>query len=177
MDNIPGPLFNATSIDPTTDAYFLQEGEGFLSQYFFAIAPKHPLMFLAVHDVMREIHQLMDTVKFYVPVVTGPGVTKRAFLHFMGINISNGNEIGGKYSRPNAGHYIGTFGNNRSVTVVGSGRTCQEYVVRGAIRGIQKTEGWQQMNITEYQGGPKQPNGKTCFRAIQEYYMSQGLLE
>ena len=49
MDNSPGPLLNETTITDDIDAFFLQEKGGFLSQYFFAIAPKHPLMFLAVH--------------------------------------------------------------------------------------------------------------------------------
>lgn len=76
MDNYPNTLFNATSVDPNTDAYFLQERGGFLSQYFFAVSPKHPLMFLAVHDVMREMHNMLDTGNFYVPVVSGPGAIK-----------------------------------------------------------------------------------------------------
>ena len=53
LDNLPGPLFNETTIPPDMDAFFLQERGGWLSQYFFAVAPKHPIMFLAVHDVMR----------------------------------------------------------------------------------------------------------------------------
>lgn len=53
LDNLPGERFNETTIAPDTDAFFLQEQGGWLSQYFFAVAPKHPIMFLAVHDVMR----------------------------------------------------------------------------------------------------------------------------
>jgi Glycosyltransferase sugar-binding region containing DXD motif len=76
MDNHPSTLFHSTSVDPNTDAYFLQERGGFLSQYFFAVSPKHPLMFLAVHDVMREMHNILDTGNFYVPVLSGPGAMK-----------------------------------------------------------------------------------------------------
>jgi mannosyltransferase OCH1-like enzyme len=54
MDNLPGPLLNETTITQDMDAFFLQEGGGFLSQFFFAVSPKHPMMFLAVHDVMER---------------------------------------------------------------------------------------------------------------------------
>lgn len=54
MDNLPGLFLNETTITPDIDAFFLQEKGGFLSQFFFAVSPKHPLMFLAVHDVMER---------------------------------------------------------------------------------------------------------------------------
>lgn len=173
MDNHPNTLFNATSIHTDLDAYFLQEGGGFLSQYFFAISPKHPLMFLAIHDVMREMHQLADTGDFYVPVVSGPGCTKRAFINFMGHNATNIDEIAGKYSKPGPGHYMGVGFGNHSVTVFGNKKTNMEYVIRTAVSGRRKAQGWEKMNITNYQGVKRENNGKTCFKALHEHYSAQ----
>lgn len=66
MDNYPGVnLENGTAFTPDLDAFFIQEGGGFLSQYFFATSPKHPLMFQAVQDVMNTVHHLEDTGNFY----------------------------------------------------------------------------------------------------------------
>ena len=62
MDNLPGPLFNATTITPDIDAFFLQEQGGYVSQFFFAVAPRHPLMFLAVHDVMEREYTVGQTI-------------------------------------------------------------------------------------------------------------------
>ncbi|CAB9515463.1 glycosyltransferase [Seminavis robusta] len=172
MDNHPNTLFNAGTIQPETDAYFLQEGGGFLSQYFFAVSPRHPLMFLAVHDVMREMHNILDTGNFYVPVISGPGAMKRAFLNFMGLNGTNLDLVAGKYSKPSPGHYEGVGFGNHSVTVFAHRRNNNDYVIRSAISGHRKMQGWRQMNITNYQAMNKQPNGKSCARLLHEKYYS-----
>ena len=173
MDNHPNRLFNATSIPTDTDAYFLQEGGGFLSQYFFAVSPKHPLMFLAVHDVMQQMNNLLDTGNYYVPATTGPGATKRAFINFMGLDSSNLDELAAKYSKPGPGHYVGVGFGNHSVTVACGRSQSNEYVIRTAVSGWRKTRGWSEMNITNYQAVGKEPNGKTCFKRLHEHYSAQ----
>jgi hypothetical protein len=128
------------------------------------------MMFLAVHDVMQQMHSLADTGDFYVPVTTGPGATKRAFLNFMGVNSTNLDNIARKYSKPGPGHYVGVGFGNHSVTVFCDKKMNQEYVIRTAVSGRRKMQGWKEMNITNYQGVSRQSNGKTCFKALHEHY-------
>merc|ERR1719276_559488 len=83
IDNAPGPWFwNETGsvITNETDALFEQERDGFPSQYFFASSPHHPIMFLAVYDLMRRVMDVQSVQKQYVPFVTGPGAVKQAFV-------------------------------------------------------------------------------------------------
>ncbi len=72
-------------------------------------------MFLAVHDVMREMHNLEDTGNWYVPAKTGPGATKRAFLFFMGIDTRSTEEDVKFYSKPPAGLYQGKVQSNKII--------------------------------------------------------------
>ena len=58
---------HATTIGADVDAFFLQDSNEILSQFFFAVSRKHRLMFLAIHDVMERMHSLDDTGTFYVP--------------------------------------------------------------------------------------------------------------
>ena len=110
--------------------------------------------------------------------LAGPGATKRAFLYFMGHNSTVADEIVGKYSKPSAGTYVGAsvFG-NRSVSVFGSRRTCNDYVIRTAIAGSRKMGAWRAMNITNYQGVNKQPSGKSCIMSLHEHYSNLYLKE
>ena len=215
MDNVPGQLFNGSTITPDIDAFFLQEQGGFLSQFFFAVSPKHPMMFLAVHDVMQrtwqplllcnwlnslvhswlnapfclcdppnlqsvndprnahlEMHGADDTGKIYIPFSTGPGSTKRAFLRFMGGTSKSPDAFNNKYGYPEAGTYVGKFGKDRSVTVVGSRRTGNNWVFRSAL-GRQKGKAWELMNITDYQQVNKQRSGLTCLMKLHEWHAEQ----
>ena len=88
IDNAPGPWFwNETGsvITNTTDALFEQEKDGFPSQYFFAAAPHHPIMYLAVQNALLRLMEVQSVRKQYVPFVTGPGAIKSAVVsyHFL----------------------------------------------------------------------------------------------
>jgi len=164
MDNAPNTLF-LPSLTPEMDAYFVQEGGGWLSQYFFAASPRHPIMFLAVHDVLNQMANLLDVGNFYVPVVSGPGATKRAFLHFMDLNATNADAVAGAYSKPDAGHYVSTYYPNHSVDVVGSRQTGNNYVIRDSVRGPAKGAAWVAMNVTV------RSTGISMFRLLFFYYI------
>ena len=151
------------------DAFFLQEGGGWISQFFFAVAPKHPLMFYAVHDVLHEMHGTEDTGAFYVPATTGPGATKRAFLRFMGVTKNSDMADVAKYSKPSAGLYQGVATPDWTVNVEGSRQTGNWWLLRSAVSGPAKAEGWKQMNMTHYQA-LKRPTGKSCLTRLHEKY-------
>ena len=173
MDNTPGPLFNSTTIGPDVDAFFLQEQGRFPSQYFFAVSPKHPMMFLAIHDVMNNMHTAADTGKFYVPAVTGPGSIKRSMLQFMGHNSSWTNEMINTYAYPTKGVYVGKVHGNRSVTIEGSSSSSHHWVNRGGVRGQEKSDGWRLMNVTNYQEVNKEPTGRSCIQHLLDRYNSE----
>jgi len=80
------------------------------------------------------------------------------------------------YSKPPAGTYHSLdnkLHGNRTVTVVGSRRTNNQWVQRSAIGGDAKREGWQRMNITSYQGLNKKPSGKSCLVQLHNHYWEQ----
>jgi len=125
-------------------------------------------MFFAVHDVMNNMHTAEDTGKFYVPFVTGPGSIKRSMIQFGGRNKSWTEEMMNRYAYPTEGllHGIG----NRTVTIAGSRATCNNWVVRGFVRGPSKSSGFEQMNITNYQSVNKMENGLSCIRLLHDKY-------
>ena len=131
------------------------------------------LLKMKVHDVMYQMHHLADTGKFYVPAITGPGTTKRAFLFFMGIDERTGatEEQVKYYSKPVKGLYQGW--GNRTVTVEGTRSTSNNWCKRSAIGGNAKKKGWKQMNITHYQILNKEASGKSCFLQLHDMYMEQ----
>lgn len=173
MDNLPGELFNATTVNttikPDMDAFFLQEKGGWISQFFFAVAPKHPIMFYAVHDVLHELHGTDDTGTFYVPSTTGPGATKRAFLRFMGVNKQTDVNDVAKYSKPSAGLYRGVATPDWTVTVEGSRSTGGQWLMRSIIGGPVKNEGWLAMNMSHYHL-VERPTGKSCITRLHDKY-------
>jgi hypothetical protein len=90
----------------------------------------------------------------------------------MGLNGTNLDLVAGKYSKPTKGHYEGVGFGNHSVTVVSNRRNNNDYVIRSAVAGRIKTQGWEQMNITNYQATNKEANGKTCHRLLYDNYNS-----
>jgi mannosyltransferase OCH1-like enzyme len=77
MDNAPTG-FNANTISPEDDAFFVVEGLGIPSQFFFAASPRHPLTYLLMQSMLHRLYDVTDVANQYVPVVTGPGALKMA---------------------------------------------------------------------------------------------------
>ena len=118
------------------------------------------------------MHTADDTGKIYIPFATGPGATKRAFLRFMGMNSKSPKWFLEKYGYPDAGTYIGKFGQNRSVTVVGTRQTGGNWLKRSAL-GRHKRKTWQMMNVTDYQTVNKQKSGQTCLMQLHDWHAEQ----
>ncbi|GAX26110.1 hypothetical protein FisN_24Hu017 [Fistulifera solaris] len=136
IDNAPRKL-NAFLIKETDQAFFVVEEAGYLSQYFMASAPKHPLLFLLIQSTLHRLYDLNDVDHQYVPFVTGPGALKQAFLHFLHEQGPNAAAVKNTTSPKNAafvqeGVYTGI--GNATVTVVGRrGKASDEYVARNVI--------------------------------------------
>ena len=125
-------------------------------------------MFFAVHAVLKRMHELDDTAGWYVPKVTGPGALKHAFAMFMGMTSENVDEICASYCKPPAWHYVGVVDANRSVDVLGGFRISNDWVIRTAVNGQAKLQGFEKMDIAQYGAVNKVPTGRSCLMHLYD---------
>ena len=104
---------------------------------------------------------------------TGPRCLKRAFLKFMGVRSTTTGPLRRTNAWPKAGFYPGAVPGNRSVTVVGTSLSYQEWVKPnfGLVR--MKEAEFGSMNFTDYQKLNKVPTNKTCLELMLENYQSE----
>ncbi|KAL7555808.1 hypothetical protein ACA910_002273 [Epithemia clementina (nom. ined.)] len=166
MDNLPRKRFDpSTTLKSDDQAFFEVERGRWLSQYFFAAEPKHPIMYMLVLKVWERLFNLQDVAIQYAPYITGPGALKEAMklfmqTHQMPVNKSDPFLVFEKVKR---GTYVGLH--NRTITV---GRMSSA-VFRNVIG--KKTEEYSAMNMTGYQSRKKPiPSNISCFAHL---YLSQ----
>ena len=168
IDNAPGTLWTTDTIQDDDDAFFVIEKLGVLSQYFMAASPKHPLMYMAIHQSLMRLLNLDHVGKQNIPVVTGPGALKVAFKYFMRTQEilkddewrqwNKANPNGTRYGRVKAGKYHGVGG--RSVTIAGTKETGDWLVQRGSVEG--KSEGYHQMGMKHFSTIAKKKFNESC---------------
>jgi mannosyltransferase OCH1-like enzyme len=170
IDNAPTEEFKARNyIGEEDQAFFLIEG-AFLSQYFYAAKPRHPIMYMIVQHTLLRLLRLINASNQYVPFVTGPGDVKTAFLHFMsdqGIHNEPGeNENKHLFDKiKEAGVYTGM--DNWTVTVLGTASGSNQYVARSIIPPNGCLD--RLMNITtHFDQIPMNTNDGSCLQRI--YY-------
>ena len=134
------------------DAFFLVEHVEVLSQFFMAVSPKHPLMYLAVQATLLRLLEVVHVGKQYIPLVTGPGALKQAFIYFMRSQKTE------KYAKVSHGKYYGVA--NRSVTVAGSKETSWQYLIRNSV--LEKGEGYKLMKMKHYSKIAKLKFNESC---------------
>ena len=175
LDNLPGPSYNSSDmIESDTDAFFLVEEVGTMSQFYFASSPKHPFF---LHTLMHAVSVLYnnanDNVMVNNPATrTGPRAIRKGMVAFQrAINITNSGYV------PN-GTYIGGLGDeleawlpwyssnssnqdkeyptpsefaNRSVTILGDKLAARQriYIDRMGMKG--KIQQFELMNMSHYQ--------------------------
>ena len=143
VDNLPGPWFrNGTAITDSDDAWFVVEQIGVLSQYFMAASPRHPLLHMCVTMTFSRLMNLPFIRDQYVPFVTGPGALKQAFAWFMAAQETT------TFDRVSKGRYVGVDG--RSVTVVGTRATSNNWIHREAITPRQKFRNYAVMGMEHF---------------------------
>lgn len=133
-----------------------------------AVSPKHPLMYLAIHQSLLRLLNLDHVGKQNIPVVTGPGALKVAFKYFMRTQEvlkddewrqwQKANPNGTRYGRVKAGKYYGVGG--RSVTIAGTKETGDQLVLRGSVEG--KSEGYHQMGMKHFSTIAKKKFNESC---------------
>ena len=152
IDNAPTDEFKARNyIGEDDQALFVIEGGGFLSQYFFAAEPHHPMTYMIVHHTLLRLLGLNNVFNQYVPFVTGPGAVKSAFIGFM----SDWDTVRfGKVSQP--GVYTGM--GNRTVTVLGTASKSGQYVARDVVPNKKRL--YNTMNMTHFSVSGQKPMNK-----------------
>ena len=152
IDNAPTDEFKARNyIGEEDQAFFVIESSGFLSQYFFAAEPRHPMMYMIVHHTLLRLLGLNNIFNQYVPFVTGPGDVKSAFIGFM----SDWDTVRfGKVSQP--GVYTGM--GNTTVTVLGTVSKSGQYVARDVVPNKKRLNN--KMNMTHFSVSGQKPMNK-----------------
>ena len=132
-----------SSILPEDDAYFVVEFYDAPSQYFMAVAPRHPMIFYALHTAMSKIMAVPNTLKVDASWVTGPFALLDGFSLFM-------LDVGQIRGKPVvAGTYVGS--RNRTVRLDGFGRSKSDDIIkREAIRRGIKLKLYNSMNMSHF---------------------------
>jgi hypothetical protein len=140
IDNAPGEKFlNGSVITAEDDSWYVIEQLGIMSQYFMASSPRHPFLHLCVSRLLTRLLEVESVGTQYVPFVSGPGTTKSAMILFM-----RDKGLG----KVPAGHYVGLH--NRSVTVVGTRQTGNQWVIRESVGGQAKRKGYAEMGMKHF---------------------------
>ena len=160
IDNTP-KNFNVSSTLKTDDeAYFEVEQGRWLSQYFFAAEPRHPLMYLLIMQVWGRLFTLPNVHDQYAPFISGPGALKNAMKHFMGTHQMAVDSKGPcvVFEKVCAGHYVGL--GNRTVTV--APRTWA--VNRAVIK--KKGNVYNAMNMSHFNSVRRRQSTESCLNRL-----------
>ena len=173
MDSIP-TSFNASSIHDDDDGYFILDRTSILSQWFIAVSPKHPLMYLTILEVLNNILQVPDTGLTLPVIKTGPHALHSAMQRFMAnvhVDIQSLTNSKVRQVRPlNATIYVGAGG--RSLRVVGDYKYETEIVCRdvwdGRKENALKLEEYRRMGmihwiiVTRKENREKMKTNRSC---------------
>jgi hypothetical protein len=86
IDNWPTDLLNETTIPANVSSFFLSDAWNRPSQWFMALEPRHPMMYLAMQEIIENLLEMDDIVYPKVVFVTGPNVMRSAFKKFYDIS-------------------------------------------------------------------------------------------
>lgn len=168
VDNVPGVLFNSSTIHDDDQGFFVVERNKVLSQYFMAVEPRHPLMYLLVQAILHRLYDTPDVEHQYIPFVTGPGALKSAFRQFMNTQslgrpgdttTVNDYDV---FLKVRAGVYRGL--GNATVRVVGGAMQTNDWIRRGVI--LNKQRAYKSMNMTHFDSMERQASNESCLQKL-----------
>ena len=168
IDNLPKGFNATTTLQASDEAYFEVERGGWLSQYFFAAEPKHPLMYLLVMQIWQRIFGLPDIADQYAPYLTGPGALKIAMKHFMQthtMQVGKGIHPHEVFEKVRDGHYVGLA--NKSVTVAPKASAVSRSVLR------RKGLLYEAMNMTHFHSTERKSSNVSCLNHLLMNFLSQ----
>lgn len=163
LDAIP-VMFSPETIESATDALFVVEQYHLLSQYFMAVAPRHPLMYYAIHDSLTHLLLAPDTGRISAAMVTGPHALHRAFQQFRRDAGGHVDPASRGYKPVQAGHFVGSY--NRSVTAIGVAENQNEFVNRDVLGGTKKKKAYTAMHMRHFLEDKVHATGQSCLSAM-----------
>jgi hypothetical protein len=133
--------FNDNTLQPEDDAFFVIDPRYIPGEWFMAISPRHPIMYMTVTSILQQ--QFKDERGGFDPVVwktdwwkQSPGVINKGLQIF----------TRGRMPYPEPGLHKGT--EDRSVRLVKETKDSYEYVSRNLIK--DKLNLYEKMNMTDF---------------------------
>ena len=162
IDSSPNE-FNETTIEPNDQGFFVVEQYHLLSQYFMAMAPKHPLMYYTIHSALLQISQVQDTGTIPAALTTGPHALHAGFIQYrkdIGIQVPYF-AIGKKCVWRQV--FAGT--RNTTIRVEGVGEDENQFVIREKIRRSEKRLQYEVLGMKHFLED-KEPTEQSCLSVM-----------
>lgn len=180
-NNLKPDTFSSLATEESElEAFFTIESFHFLSQYFFGIAPKHPLMHHTILGTLQNLLAKQDTVAWDASWVTGPKALHQGFVAFLkdaGIKPENGKRGLSKRYRHNyivsnatimgtGNHTVASYGNSKEAEA--------DYWVWRYDKNVSsksKNDGYTAMGMEHFGRLKKRPSGVSCQQAIKNRHL------
>jgi hypothetical protein len=165
IDSAPNEF--TTTMMQNQNALFVVDQYGMLSEFFFAAAPKHPLLFYTIHHALQRIQDSRDTGTMYPGRTTGPHALLAGFRSFqrdVGLDVPVEDPV-------KSGIFRGR--DEWTVTVAGIASKHNEFVFRQAVTDLQKLNDYENMGMTYYLHDLVLSN-RSCANVIYARHAIQG---
>lgn len=159
--------FNSSHIYPDDDGLFFIERLRVVTQYWFAVSPKHPMMYHAIHSALHFLFEHRNIKNAGAAVTTGPNALKtghRLFIH-------NLTDVYFRVKPIKNPTIIKQYNGYRSF------RVAEEYrIIRDSV-GHSKGKVYESMNMTHFLHRKKGilPNG-SCYALINATEIEDGYI-
>jgi len=166
-DDAPGDKIEETLNSlPQADEILVQYDRYYVSQNFFVVKPRHPLLRFALLQVMFNLLHLTDVGSQAVALITGPPAMGKAYHKFMGYyNFEPTDEAEYKFWWP--GQYVG-HETNWTVTIVADWKNSSRIERMSAVPLSAKKEYYNIVGSVDYSRVYKHTNLRSdpCFARI-----------
>lgn len=166
IDSAPN-IFKQTSFGANDESFFLLDKDKCPSQYFMAVKPRHPLIYITLQSALSALMQVEDIGKYNPVQLTGPAMLRGALVAFCkwgGHQTPLAATNKKKAPQIVAGIYKGVHG--ATVRIVGVAGNPDTVVIREKVTRNQKSGAYRAMNMTHFKEHIKKESGESCQTAI-----------
>jgi hypothetical protein len=89
IDNWPTQEFVEATIKHEDQAFFLRDGWGRPSQWLFAMAPRHPIAYFTINEIIKRVLNLTNVLRPKLVFTTGPDALKHGYGQAMSWSVGN----------------------------------------------------------------------------------------
>ena len=162
IDSMPTG-FSHVTLREDDEAFFTVDKESLPSQYFMAVKPRHPFLYLALNMVLGRLLSQDDSLRYNPVAVTGPGVYRGVLSRFGSMGPNPTRRLLDKDWKVKPGQYMG-LGDSK-LRVVGTADK-HENLVRCDRFPSKKDEAYRLMNMTHFVKQMRNRSGISCEEAI-----------